>query len=58
MAVVTEFFHKRQLREEQVLQAQLPPSEASQLAECEKEKDVENKVAGVVESVRGSVSIM
>jgi hypothetical protein len=56
--VVTEFFHKRQIRQEQVLEAELPASEQSHPSEDENEKNLENRVAGSVESVRGSVSIM
>jgi ACS family pantothenate transporter-like MFS transporter len=50
--------HKRQLRQEAQLEAELPPSEAARTSESETEKELDNKLAGAIEPVRGSVTIM
>ncbi|KAK6063135.1 pantothenate transporter liz1 [Seiridium cupressi] len=57
LVLVTDYMHKRQLRQEAQLEAEIPPSEAHP-SESETEKELDNKLAGAVEPVRGSIAIM
>ncbi|KAH8673398.1 pantothenate transporter liz1 [Xylariales sp. PMI_506] len=58
LVLLTEFLHRRELRQKAMIEAELPPAEAKSHDESEQEKDVDNKLSGAVESVRGSISIM
>ena len=57
--VLTDYLHKRQLRQENGVTAGLPPSESAvPPTETCSEKDLDNKVAGLIEPVRSSAVIM
>ncbi|KAH9884235.1 pantothenate transporter liz1 [Xylariomycetidae sp. FL2044] len=55
LVLLTDFMHKRQLRQEATIAADMPPSETSEKGA---ESDLDNKVVGAVEPVKASVAIM
>ncbi|KAF3025507.1 hypothetical protein E8E14_007938 [Neopestalotiopsis sp. 37M] len=55
---LTDFLHKRQLKQEQVLQAEQPLSEIPKMPDLDEEKEAEKRLASSVAPVQGSVAIM
>lgn len=57
--MLAEFLHKRQLKQEEKARAGLPESERHVSTEEEaKEREVENKLVGVMEPVLNSSTVM
>ncbi|KAI1339463.1 pantothenate transporter liz1 [Xylariaceae sp. FL0016] len=55
LVLFTDFMHKRQLRQEADAAASLPPAEVSRVEE--QDRELENKIVGAVEPVKGSAAI-
>ncbi|CAJ2510496.1 Uu.00g133050.m01.CDS01 [Anthostomella pinea] len=56
LVLFTDFMHKRQLRQEAEAAASIPPAEVTQ--EMASQNELDNKLVGAVQAVKGSVAII
>lgn len=54
---LAQFLHQRQLQQEALIEAELPAAETVKL-ESDTEKELDNKLVGIIEPVKNSGTIM
>lgn len=56
--MVTDWFHKRELRQEEAAKAAMLPAETTKETESDQDRDADDKVMSAAAPVRGSATIM